>query len=116
MFVFECFVGAFVCVSLCGCGCGYMCMCMCECWCVCVCLHTHLPLSCVACSHISYSPVLLQASFEPLGFTVAVAKDRAIESLMQVGAGVGAGVGVGASWSVSHSHMKLINECLPYGW
>ncbi|MEC4803943.1 MAG: diflavin flavoprotein [Jaaginema sp. PMC 1079.18] len=26
-----------------------------------------------------------QASFEPLGFTVAVAKDRAIESLMQVG-------------------------------
>ena len=25
-----------------------------------------------------------QASFEPLGFTVAVAKDRAIESLMQV--------------------------------
>ena len=27
-----------------------------------------------------------QASFQPLGFTVAVAKDRAIESLMQVGA------------------------------
>ena len=26
-----------------------------------------------------------QASFEPLGFTVAIAKDRAIESLMQVG-------------------------------
>lgn len=26
-----------------------------------------------------------QASFEPLGLTVAVAKDRAIESLMQVG-------------------------------
>ncbi|AOX02252.1 diflavin flavoprotein A [Moorena producens PAL-8-15-08-1] len=26
-----------------------------------------------------------QASFEPLGFTIAVAKDRAIESLMQVG-------------------------------
>ena len=26
-----------------------------------------------------------QASFEPLGFTVAVAKDRAIESFMQVG-------------------------------
>jgi flavin reductase (DIM6/NTAB) family NADH-FMN oxidoreductase RutF len=26
-----------------------------------------------------------QASFQPLGFTVAVAKDRAIESLMQVG-------------------------------
>jgi flavin reductase (DIM6/NTAB) family NADH-FMN oxidoreductase RutF len=26
-----------------------------------------------------------QASLEPLGFTVAVAKDRAIESLMQVG-------------------------------
>jgi len=26
-----------------------------------------------------------QASFEPLGFTVAVAKDRAIESLLQVG-------------------------------
>ncbi|MGA0201269.1 MAG: flavin reductase, partial [Prochlorotrichaceae cyanobacterium] len=26
-----------------------------------------------------------QASFEPLGFTVAVAKDRAIEALMQVG-------------------------------
>jgi flavin reductase (DIM6/NTAB) family NADH-FMN oxidoreductase RutF len=26
-----------------------------------------------------------QASFEPLGFTVSVAKDRAIESLMQVG-------------------------------
>ena len=25
-----------------------------------------------------------QASFEPLGITVAVAKDRAIESLMQV--------------------------------
>ena len=25
-----------------------------------------------------------QASFEPLGLTVAVAKDRAIESLMQV--------------------------------
>ena len=28
---------------------------------------------------------ITQASFEPLGFTVAVAKDRAIESLMQVG-------------------------------
>ena len=28
---------------------------------------------------------IAQASFEPLGFTVAVAKDRAIESLMQVG-------------------------------
>eukprot|EP00983_Pelagomonas_calceolata_P098012 1158306-Pelagomonas_calceolata.AAC.18 len=28
-------------------------------------------------------PYALQASFEPLGFTVAVAKDRAIESLMQ---------------------------------
>jgi hypothetical protein len=28
---------------------------------------------------------VLQASFEPLGLTVAVAKDRAIESLMQVG-------------------------------
>ncbi len=27
----------------------------------------------------------MQASFEPLGLTVAVAKDRAIESLMQVG-------------------------------
>ena len=27
---------------------------------------------------------VVQASFEPLGFTVAVAKDRAIESLMQV--------------------------------
>ncbi len=26
-----------------------------------------------------------QASFEPLGLTIAVAKDRAIESLMQVG-------------------------------
>ena len=26
-----------------------------------------------------------QASFEPLGFTIAVAKDRAIESLMKVG-------------------------------
>eukprot|EP00889_Picochlorum_renovo_P007534 jgi/Picre1/34564/NNA_002032.t1 len=26
-----------------------------------------------------------QASFEPLGITIAVAKDRAIESLMQVG-------------------------------
>ncbi len=26
----------------------------------------------------------LQASFEPLGLTIAVAKDRAIESLMQV--------------------------------
>lgn len=26
-----------------------------------------------------------QASFEPLGFTVAIAKDRAIESLMQIG-------------------------------
>ncbi len=26
-----------------------------------------------------------QASFQPLGFTIAVAKDRAIESLMQVG-------------------------------
>jgi hypothetical protein len=29
-----------------------------------------------------------QASFEPLGLTVAVAKDRAIESMMQVGGGV----------------------------
>ncbi|MEL7053564.1 MAG: diflavin flavoprotein [Cyanobacteria bacterium J06588_5] len=28
---------------------------------------------------------ITQASFEPLGFTVAIAKDRAIESLMQVG-------------------------------
>ena len=28
---------------------------------------------------------IAQASFEPLGFTVAIAKDRAIESLMQVG-------------------------------
>lgn len=28
---------------------------------------------------------VVQASFEPLGLTVAVAKDRAIESLMQVG-------------------------------
>jgi flavorubredoxin/flavin reductase (DIM6/NTAB) family NADH-FMN oxidoreductase RutF len=28
---------------------------------------------------------IAQASFEPLGFTIAVAKDRAIESLMQVG-------------------------------
>lgn len=28
---------------------------------------------------------VMQASFKPLGFTVAVAKDRAIESLMQVG-------------------------------
>ncbi len=28
---------------------------------------------------------VMQASFQPLGFTVAVAKDRAIESLMQVG-------------------------------
>lgn len=27
---------------------------------------------------------VLQASFEPLGLTIAVAKDRAIESLMQV--------------------------------
>lgn len=27
-----------------------------------------------------------QASFEPLGLTIAVAKDRAIESMMQVGA------------------------------
>ena len=26
-----------------------------------------------------------QASFKPLGFSIAVAKDRAIESLMQVG-------------------------------
>jgi len=26
-----------------------------------------------------------QASFQPLGLTIAVAKDRAIESLMQVG-------------------------------
>lgn len=26
-----------------------------------------------------------QASFEPIGLTIAVAKDRAIESLMQVG-------------------------------
>jgi len=26
-----------------------------------------------------------QASFEPLGLTISVAKDRAIESLMQVG-------------------------------
>lgn len=26
-----------------------------------------------------------QASFEPLGLTIAVAKDRAIESMMQVG-------------------------------
>ena len=26
-----------------------------------------------------------QASFEPMGLTIAVAKDRAIESLMQVG-------------------------------
>ncbi|KKI98109.1 diflavin flavoprotein [Prochlorothrix hollandica] len=30
---------------------------------------------------------VVQASFEPLGFTVAVAKDRAIETLMQVGDG-----------------------------
>lgn len=28
--------------------------------------------------------LFLQASFEPLGLTIAVAKDRAIESLMQV--------------------------------
>ncbi|MDP4360667.1 flavin reductase family protein, partial [Escherichia coli] len=28
---------------------------------------------------------VMQASFEPLGLTIAVAKDRAIESLMQVG-------------------------------
>lgn len=30
-------------------------------------------------------PLPVQASFKPLGFTVAVAQDRAIESLMQVG-------------------------------
>lgn len=30
-----------------------------------------------------------QASFEPLGLTIAVAKDRAIESMMQVGRGPG---------------------------
>jgi hypothetical protein len=30
----------------------------------------------------------LQASFEPLGLTIAVAKDRAIESLMQVSSGL----------------------------
>ena len=30
-------------------------------------------------------PLSVQASFKPLGFTVAVAQDRAIESLMQVG-------------------------------
>lgn len=30
-----------------------------------------------------------QASFEPLGLTIAVAKDRAIESMMQVGVAVG---------------------------
>ena len=34
-----------------------------------------------------------QASFEPLGLTIAVAKDRAIESLMQVGPPAGAGCG-----------------------
>lgn len=39
-----------------------------------------------------------QASFEPLGLTIAVAKDRAIESLMQVGAG---GVGVGREHSAA---------------
>lgn len=41
-----------------------------------------------------------QASFEPLGLTIAVAKDRAIESLMQVGVRVwgGALASVGGGW------------------
>jgi hypothetical protein len=37
----------------------------------------------VACMQVA--SWVAQASFEPLGLTVAVAKDRAIESLMQVG-------------------------------
>ena len=35
-----------------------------------------------------------QASFEPLGLTIAVAKDRAIESLMQQARGLGGFQGV----------------------
>ncbi len=38
----------------------------------------------VRCMHTQVASWVAQASFEPLGLTIAVAKDRAIESLMQV--------------------------------
>lgn len=44
-------------------------------WCVAAVV---LPCSAMVASWVS------QASFEPLGLTIAVAKDRAIESMMQV--------------------------------
>ena len=37
---------------------------------------------CALCTQVA--SWVAQASFEPLGLTIAVAKDRAIESLMQV--------------------------------
>lgn len=55
------------------------------------------------------SPFALQASFEPLGLTIAVAKDRAIESLMQVRCSAGvlqdAATETGATPSAPYSSM-----------
>lgn len=66
-----------------------------------------------------YTAFPLQASFEPLGLTIAVAKDRAIESLMQVpllGAGddVGhAGPGALRSAQALSPHGPCLTRMLP---
>lgn len=46
-----------------------------------------------------------QASFEPLGLTIAVAKDRAIESLMQVRGG---GIGCKSAEGVGRSRVRSV--------
>lgn len=59
-------------MTLLGCLLGSACCCCCS-FC-----SFHLCCSGMVASWVS------QASFEPLGLTIAVAKDRAIESMMQV--------------------------------
>jgi hypothetical protein len=50
--------------------------------------HTHTRTHTHTHTHTRTLHTRAQASFEPLGLTIAVAKDRAIESLMQVRMGV----------------------------
>lgn len=81
----------------------------------CLCPPTHLCTPCpaglyvVTAAHNNARSAMIaswvsQASFEPLGLTIAVAKDRAIESLMQVG--VSTGLGPSQQGCVRH-HMTV---------